>query len=361
MGDGCMDCRRREEDMYWSRFQTVQFFQILSGPFDQQLAIPKKFTNNVREKLGGTVTLKGPSGHIWDVGLTTNRDTFVLQQGWKVFIEDHFLQENDLLMFKYNGNSRFDVLMFDQSSFCEKEASYFVKKCAHTEIESSRKRKRNMPEIIEDTDELFNESSDDVVEYRPVNKPRNNAAKTPTSSRFPTRANAKPRRGNKKGKRGLRNKICGYPMQLTSCRRAVTQQEKEKAEEKAKAHAASLKNSFIVVMRPSHVYKGFYMSFPAEWSRVHLRPKSQDVVLRLKENAWKARYHHKKGGYSGGLIGGWKKFVLDNFLEEFDVCLFHLAGGINDGIIFDVSIFRVVEEVIPPSRVSREPQRPGYV
>ncbi|KAL2504161.1 B3 domain-containing protein REM16 [Abeliophyllum distichum] len=316
MGDGCMDCRRREEEMYWSRFQTVQFFQILSGHFDQQLAIPKKFTNNVREKLGGT--------------------------------------ENDLLVFKYNGNSRFDVSMFDQSSFCEKEASYFVKKCAHTEIESTRKRKRNMPERIEDTDELFNESSDDV-EYRPVNKPRNNAAKTPASSRLPTRANAKPRRGNKKGKRGSRNKICGYPMQLTSCRRAVTQQEKEKAKEKAKAHAASLKNSFIVVMRQSHVYKGFYMSIPAEWSRVHLRQKSQDVVLRLKENAWKARYHHK-GGYSCGLTGGWKKFVLDNFLEEFDVCLFHLAGGINDGIIFDVSIFRVVEEVIPPSRVPRAPQ-----
>ncbi|KAL2528884.1 putative polyamine transporter [Forsythia ovata] len=40
MGDDCMDFRHREEDIYWSRFQTVQFFQILSESFDQQLVSP---------------------------------------------------------------------------------------------------------------------------------------------------------------------------------------------------------------------------------------------------------------------------------------------------------------------------------
>ncbi|CAA3009359.1 B3 domain-containing REM16 [Olea europaea subsp. europaea] len=353
MANGCMDCRRREEDMYWSHFQTVQFCQILSGQFDQKLAIPKKFTNNVREKLAGTVTLKGPSGHNWDVGLTTNGDTSVLRQGWKAFIEDHFLEENDILIFKYNGNSSFDVSMFDQSSLCEKEASYFVKKCEHTEIESGCKRKRNTPRRTEDTDELFNESSDDVVEYHPVKKPRNDAAKTPMSSRLATGTNAKLLRGKKKVKRGSSNSY-GYQLQLTSLRRAVTEEEKETAKEKAKAHAASLENSFILVMRPTHVYKGFFMCIPSEWSRVHLPQKTQQVVIRLNEKSWKAKYH--RTGFGGRLISGWKNFVLDNFLEEFDVCSFHLASRINDGVILDVSIFRVVEDVIPPSCVPRASQ-----
>lgn len=51
----------------------------------------------------------------------------------------------------------------------------------------------------------------------------------------------------------------------------------------------------------------------------------------------------------GGLCPGWKKFALENSLEEFDVLLFKLDKQ-NDGaaIVFDVEIFRVVPEILPP-------------
>ncbi|KAL0360770.1 UNVERIFIED_CONTAM: hypothetical protein Sradi_3761500 [Sesamum radiatum] len=117
----------------------------------------------------------------------------------------------------------------------------------------------------------------------------------------------------------------------------------------------SSENSFIVVMRASHVYKGFFMSVPAEWARFHLPNKSHDIELRINGNIWKAKYQYK--GYGGGLTGGWKNFVLENFLEEFDVCLFDLISGTDDTIILDVKIFRVVEEVIPPSQVMQETSR----
>ncbi|KAL2538714.1 B3 domain-containing protein REM16 [Forsythia ovata] len=362
MRDDCMDCRHRDEDMYWSRSQTVRFCQILSGSFNQQLAIPKKFVKNVREKLAETVALKGPSGNIWDVGVMSDGDTLILKQGWKAFVEDHFLEENDILIFKYNGNSKFDVLMFDEIDFCEKEASYFLRKCTHRKYERGCERKRNLPGRTEDEDtdklfngrtededpnELSNESSDDDVDYCPVKKLR----------RLPTRANAEARRGNNKGKRRSSSGIGRYPFQLTSRRRAVTEEEKERALEKAKANAASLGNSFTIVMRPSHVYRRFYMTIPSKWARVHVHPKSQDVVLRVKENTWHVKYHSRGDG--GGLSGGWKAFVLDNFLEEFDACSFHLASGTNDGIVLDVGIFRVVEEVIPP-RLPPGTSRLGY-
>ncbi|KAK6160773.1 hypothetical protein DH2020_004154 [Rehmannia glutinosa] len=341
VGD-CMDCRKREEDMYWSHFQTVQFCQFLSGRFDQQLAIPKRFADSIREKLAGTVALRGPSGHVWNVGLVTNGDALLLKQGWKAFVEDHTLEENDILIFKYSGNLRFDVSMFDQESLCEKAASYFVKKCEHTESGHGSKRSRSLQEISEDSSDFL----DDIADDHQVKKAKSDAARTPPSRIQPTRSTSRGRRGTKKGKRGSSS---AYPLQLKSRRREVTEDEKTRAQQMAAA--ASSENSFAVVMRASHVYKGFFMSIPAEWAKAHLPNESQDVELRVKDKTWIAKYHYK--GYGGGLTNGWKNFVLDNFLEEFDVCVFDFASGTHETCTLDVKIFRVVEEVIPPSPVTR--------
>lgn len=93
----------------------------------------------------------------------------------------------------------------------------------------------------------------------------------------------------------------------------------------------------------------------------HLPRKGEDVTLRVKgkEKTWHARYNGIVGNPARGLSGGWKDFVLDNNLEEFDVCMFELASGIHDDIVMDVSIFRVVAEVSPLTRVSRSPSRRG--
>ncbi|KAK4481488.1 hypothetical protein RD792_012388, partial [Penstemon davidsonii] len=345
MGEECMQCRKWEERMYWSNFRTIQFCQILSGRFHQQLAIPTKFTNNLRDKLTGTIALRGPSGSIWEVGLLANGDTLLLKQGWTTFVEDHFLEENDILIFKYNGNSRFDVLIFDHENSCEREGSYFIKKCSHIESDCGSKRKRSIEKSSEETN---NESSDDISEYHQAKKQRSVATRSTPSRRQPTRATSRGRRRTTKGRRGSSS---APRIELESRRRAITLEEKERAQ--MLAVAAAVDDSFIVVMRPSHVYKGFFMSIPSEWLKKHHLDKSLAVELRVNENKWVAKYHYK--GYGGGLSGGWKKFVLANFLEEFDVCLFDLVSQKPDAIILDVKIFRVVEEVIPPSTIFLQP------
>ncbi|PHT28072.1 hypothetical protein CQW23_32319 [Capsicum baccatum] len=102
-------------------------------------AIPK-FANNLREKLGDSVRLTGPSGATWNVGLTLIRDTLFLKHGWKEFIS------------------------------CEKEASCFVKKCRHADVASGSRTKRHTP---------IEYSSRDVSEAPPTKKPK--LAATPTS------------------------------------------------------------------------------------------------------------------------------------------------------------------------------------
>ncbi|KAK3015140.1 hypothetical protein RJ639_006290 [Escallonia herrerae] len=349
MGGECSECRKWEEEIYWTHFQAVQFFQFLSGRFDQQLAIPKKFSSNLREKLAESVALKGPSGATWTVGLTTSGDTLLLKEGWKKFVEDHSLEEDDVLIFRYNGNSLFDVLMFDHRSLCEKEASYFVKKCGHLELESGCPTKKGPG-----TFEVMDDSSQDAVGSTPSKKLKKHDTWTSLPVAKRPEANARTRREAINAEKISGSTAWAYPIQYVSKRRSVTEEEKERALQTA--HAASTQASFLIVMRPSHVYKGFYLSIPAEWASAHLSRKRHDVILHVGENTWVTKYVKRSSG-GGGLASGWKKFAVENFLEESDVCLFELATGTNDALNLDARIFRVVEEVIPPARVTSYPSK----
>jgi len=108
-------------------------------------ALPKTFSDNLKKKLPENVTLKGPSGVVWSIGLNTRGDTVYFVDGWRRFVKDHSLKENDFLVFKYNGESLFEVLIFDGESFCEKAASYFVLECgqAHTEQRGNKGKNSN--------------------------------------------------------------------------------------------------------------------------------------------------------------------------------------------------------------------------
>ncbi|PHT51055.1 B3 domain-containing protein REM16 [Capsicum baccatum] len=95
----------------------------------------------------------------------------IIPQRWvERFVNAHSLEEDDLLIFKYNGSARFDVSVFDRQSLCEKEASCFVKKCEHADVASRRRTKRHTPREY---------SSRDVFEAPPTKKSK--LAATPTS------------------------------------------------------------------------------------------------------------------------------------------------------------------------------------
>ncbi|KAK4429080.1 B3 domain-containing protein REM16, partial [Sesamum alatum] len=140
--------------------------------------------------MAGTVALRGPSGNVWSVGLVANGDMLLLKHGWIAFVEDHSLEENDILIFKYNGNSSFDVFMFDQESLCEKATSYFVKKCVHTESARGNKLGESWRNV------LINQINPQMMLLMiRVKKPRSDAPRTPPSRIQPSRSTSGSRRG----------------------------------------------------------------------------------------------------------------------------------------------------------------------
>ena len=113
-------------------------------------ALPKTFSDNLKKKLPENVTLKGPSGVVWNIGLNTRGDTVYFVDGWQRFVKDHSLKENDFLVFKYNGESLFEVLIFDGESFCEKAASYFVLECGQARTEQGCNKGKNSNNYVEE-------------------------------------------------------------------------------------------------------------------------------------------------------------------------------------------------------------------
>lgn len=98
-------------------------------------------------------------------------------------------------------------------------------------------------------------------------------------------------------------------------------------------------------------------TIPSDWLCKHFPPRSKNVILQMDGNTWRAKYQHLTRGTSetGGLTGGWKTFALENKLEEFDVCVFKLVSNTEEDIVMDVTVFRVINDVVPLAQVP-----PGY-
>lgn len=350
-----MDCKRSEETIYWSHFQTVQFFQILSGSdFDHQLALPEKFAENLRGKLAGTLSLKGPSGAIWNVGLVADGDNLYLKIGWKEFVQDHSLQKNDILVFKFTGNNQLEVSMFDHASFCEKEASYFIKKCTHAEIAAADGNGQTTPQSIRvdptSSDSPGREEERAIVRKRP--------RKEVVGKHKMNQSSGKPRKQTADRSGPLSNMVVS-PLSLESDRRAGTEEEKDNAIREAVAAASN--DSLTMVMRDCHVYTGFYMTFPVDWSRKYLPRANFEACLQVKEKTWMAKCYFRKTTNMHVISGAqWKCFALENFLEVDDVCVFDVVDKSSSRCVFDVRIFRVVERraVVAATSVKRKGGRP---
>lgn len=396
--------------------------QFLRTDYEQRLALPKTFSDNIKKKLPENVSLKGPGGVVWNIGLTTRDDTLYFAHGWKQFVKDHLLKENDLLVFKYNGESQFDVLIFDGGSFCEKAGSYFVRKCGHTEdVGGSLNKQKETANSLDEGNSPSNvavecASHDRTVNVNGMKEPMDVPFETPVEKTFnagvesagaeqvmpggvtiafsPDAVPSETVNGKRVRKlvsavKHVQTKRRGRPAKMsyvvreraldwvtgrvdaaepasavksavksgtgtyelyTSNRRPVTEAETKRAHDLAQA--ARTNDSLVVVMRPSHVYKRFFVSMPNRWIGDYVSPTSQDVLLRMGKGEWIARYSYHAIRHTGGLTGGWKHFALDNNLEEFDVCVFKPASKENDTLVIDMTIFRVVEEIVPLTAVS---------
>lgn len=78
--------------------------------------IPEKFVREFGDELSALATLTAPNGHFWQVGLEKADKKIWFHDGWQDFMEYHSIHYGYFVVFRFEGNSKFHVLVFDNTA-----------------------------------------------------------------------------------------------------------------------------------------------------------------------------------------------------------------------------------------------------
>ncbi|KAM6591511.1 hypothetical protein CsatA_014116 [Cannabis sativa] len=289
-----------------------------TNSFEQQ-QIPKTFWVKYCGSSSTQVFLKLPCGSTWEVGLTISSDEKVwIEKGWDKFSQHCSLSCGDLLVFGYEGNSQFNVMVFDKSTV---EKDYPFTPPNHSEdkyvdIDSS------------------NENSD----LSWFSKTRDNP---PLPSSVPhKKRKTTPYPYGKSEESSIPMRV--EPQNIIRKQMYLTGQKKAEALMRAKGFKSD-DPFFIVLMQPSFVGASYSMVVPFSFAKNHLPSvsKHEDVILKVQdERIWPVRYYYRKyAGHSQFRFEwGWKAFARDNDLKVGDVCVFVKRQNIGI-MLFEVVTF----------------------
>ncbi|WOG84889.1 hypothetical protein DCAR_0104074 [Daucus carota subsp. sativus] len=242
--------------------------------------IPRKFERLFEKNLDNRIQLSVPSGSVWSIDLEKQQDKVWLQNGWPEFAKFYSIGFGYLLVFEYQEDSKFKVLIFDPSA---SEIDYpancsttleFVKS---TKVEKKRENEFN---ISDDSDEI--------------------------SPRKRTRAS--------------------YSCIANSNGKSACNVKKDPALAAAKDFKSE-KPYFIVSMTPSHIKGSSGMHITKTFEEVYKKwMKNVEVILEVGGKTWPVFSYFNLSNDRCAFRHGWADFARDNSLKVGDVCVFELIN-----------------------------------
>lgn len=263
--------------------------------------IPRKFMTAYGDDLADCIVLKTPAGSVWQVKLERSNSEVWLQNGWPEFAAHYSICFGHLLVFRYQGNSHFHVIIMDKSAT---EVEYPLIATSHSEktylSTSLGKRKE-----VTDDDIGRKEDFEICVAL--------SAQDTKTVS-----ACAK-----------ASHQVNEKTLQVTS--------EAKHARTLVSATAFQSTNPFFEIkMCPSYVSGRFALAVPRKFFTTYITQNHCNVILQLSDGrTWPVTCRISR--VSANFSRGWHMFALENRLVVGDVCVFELINC--SKMLFNVSIF----------------------
>ncbi|XP_068311756.1 B3 domain-containing transcription factor VRN1-like [Pyrus communis] len=200
---------------------------------NRKLSIPKKFVKKYGDKLSNPVLLKLPNGSEWPVELRRWDGKAWFDNGRPDFSEFYSLRCGHWLVFQYEGNSKFNVFIFDRSC---------------TEIDYPQA----MPQM--DSADQDDDSDDDLDDYSthrgkstlPCTRPhKKNRTSSSGKDNFP----ANKRGEGKSNTRRFEKQRPGYVGRMNP----LTKNGKATALDRAEVFKSQNPSSFHVAMKPTYL------------------------------------------------------------------------------------------------------------
>ncbi|XP_050233171.1 B3 domain-containing transcription factor VRN1-like isoform X2 [Mercurialis annua] len=347
--------------------------------------IPGKFVRKYGDELSCIATLIVPTGRIWVVELEKVNNKLWFRIGWPEFVEYYSIRIGYFLVFRYEGQSTFNVSIYDLTvSEIRYPCSVLdrLRESCHSNPGLVADKKHvvdnSVKEISGSVDtyhlhsnwDISGNSRDKMIQRmehvrhsRDIGVQFNENDFTCTDKKVDS-----PVSGEVQGRTRRRKRRIGDPnVQVQASRkassmkiasealtrrwRAVTAEEKQRA---LRASEMFKPNNpfFRIVLKPSYVYRGFLLHVPSSFAQRYLTVSGSLTIQISDAKQWYVRciYRDKRAKLSKG----WTEFAWENNLEEGDVCVFELIQ-MN---VLKVTIFRVLEVSAPflriPSKIKTE-------
>ncbi|XP_043814102.1 B3 domain-containing transcription factor VRN1 [Manihot esculenta] len=331
-------CLKKDDGRLVFKSTKPHFFKIILDDTirSRKLGIPRKFVRRYGSELSSPVFLKMPSGAKWEIQLLKCDDEIWLTNGWQEFVEYYSLAFGYFLIFEFEQNCHFNVIIMDKSA---SEIDY-----PFSIINGNNKEpdlKEELPEQkIEETENVNPLQSRKTKENSPLpftqphKKMKLENPTENTKSHHPTRQSEGLDFAAKRGK--AKDTVRTQPL---------TAEEKATALHRATANFNSGNPYFMIALQPSYLNKLVNMSIPASFAREYFIKNREIATLITKDGkTWSVEFcytvSNRKQSASLGL--GWNKFSQENYLEVGDVCVFELIN--RSAIRFNVVIFRHIKD-----------------
>ncbi|KAK9929696.1 hypothetical protein M0R45_026784 [Rubus argutus] len=313
---------------------TPHFFKVILDDTcrDRKLGIPEDFVCKYGKDLSNPVCFKLPCGSEWEVGLTRYNGEVWLKKGWPDFSKFYSLGYNDMLVFGYEGNSRFQVSIFDRSTI---EIEYPIE---HSKIEESEESDDLSVEILEEVPPCPRKTREkyQLPSYLPRKKNRTSSSDTAKINlSFEKSMKNKEAHSSKSEMKSKDD----FPVKKEWGGTSSTQRfQKRTPEVHQKANAFKSHNpSFTMSIRHSYINQNL-MWLPFKFGRTHLTKQPSSALLRVPggRKTWSVALKYEPTTKRASFNTGWVKFVKENDVKVNDVCVFVLIDNIR--FLFEVIV-----------------------
>ncbi|MCL7048225.1 hypothetical protein MKW94_007698 [Papaver nudicaule] len=314
----------------------MHFLEIIRTSIisDKRLVLPNEFTMKYGKELSDHAIIKVPNG-IWHIVISKAEGELVFENGWPEFMEFYSIRVGHLIVFRYDGNSKFQVHIFGMDTT---EIDYYpshmdnakheveVVSSYSDEVEvvlpSKKRRKVEVISVHSDSTQSYSLSSESTLRsnYEPS-----------MFAESATQSNNEP---------SLRECPDKTPVQKTIApKRFHTEAFRATLEA---AEAFKPENPFFKrIIQDSHIKKG--VKVPVAFANSYLRNITRMMItLRISDGrTWEVGYISRTVQIErteSMIYKGWYKFVADNHLKAGNVCVFELVD--RKKIKINVHIFR---------------------
>nr|XP_045084692.1 putative B3 domain-containing protein Os08g0325100 [Aegilops tauschii subsp. strangulata] len=374
MGNGNDEGRRRRQIPE----ELVRRFKC-EIPGEIKLIIPEEFVRRFKGEFPREMILETKNRCSYIIGVAKNKEKLVLTVGWGKFVETFGLEMGDTIVFRYNGNSQFSVIIFDKLG-CEKALSVVPdlfpppvqERCTNATdtVKSSQpiqmqpfgrvnglpvespptKRQRHFQMEVDESCQgkitAINISSFSFLRAGEsfLSEDSHGACDVPDSNYF-----------LRKKKANLSSFLCeeesfssedGYGVRdacvkkkkatlsssqkeqlkdgyITVHKAKLSPAQKEVVKQKVQSIHSEIP-IFVAVMGKMNLDSRFVLTLPSQYAKKYLGEEPR-LYLQLLGDKWEVGFPDNTGDRR--IVSGWKQFAQDNNLKMGDICLFELLSN----------------------------------